>query len=111
MPGQKKSKDLFSSISQSHPCFAEELLEALCGKGGPSKQDEIFFTNNKGRVCKILNTGHQGILYELNRNESGVYPGSRYPFCVKITATENKAFKHVIGEVFEYTSDCIRFID
>lgn len=73
--------------------------------GGPSQADIDFFNTNKGKTVKILYTSHVGILHELNTSTHGFYPGSRFPFYVKMTAGP------AVDSIFEYDRDQVQLID
>lgn len=85
-----------------------DLYKSLTCKedGGPSQKDIDFFNEHKGKKVKVKYTAHEGVLYELNMSRSGFYPGSRFPFYVKITS-EGKAQ----GCIFEYDADQIELME
>ncbi len=74
--------------------------------GGPSQKDIDFFNRHKGKKVKVKYTNHEGVLHQLNTSRSGFYPGSRFPFYVKI-ASEGKAQ----GCVFEYDADQVELME
>lgn len=84
-----------------------DLYKGLQSKsdGGPSQKDIDFFNANEGKRVKINYTGYEGVLESLNISTGGFYPGSRYPFNVRIT-TEGEA-KDCL---FEYDGDQVEVI-
>ena len=84
-----------------------DLYKSLISKedGGPSQKDIDFFNQHKGKKVKVKYTSHEGVLHELNTSTGGFYPGSRFPFYVKMTAGP------AIGSIFEYERDQVQLID
>ena len=85
-----------------------DLYKSLTSKedGGPSQKDIDFFNEHKGKKVKVKYTTHEGNLYKLNTSTGGFYPGSRYPFYVKIT-NEGKAKDCV----FEYDANQVELME
>lgn len=85
-----------------------DLYKNLTSKedGGPSQKDIDFFNKHKGKKVKVKYTTHEGILYKLNTSTGGFYPGSRFPFYVKIT-NEGKAQ----GCIFEYDAGQVELME
>lgn len=73
--------------------------------GGPSQKDIDFFNVNQGKRVKINYTGYEGVLESLNTSTCGFYPGSRYPFNVRIS-TEGEAK----DRLFEYDAEQVEVI-
>ena len=84
-----------------------DLYKSLTSKedGGPSQEDIDFFNEHKGKKVSIKHTTHIGHLIELNTSTGGFYPGSRFPFYVKMS--EGKA----VGQIFEYDREQIQLLE
>lgn len=89
-----------------------DLYKALNkDSGGPTAEALLFFEKHEGKRCAVRFTCYTGILTGLNTATSGFYPGSRYPFYVKITESTDEKFSDAIGSSFQYGLDQIEILE
>lgn len=89
----------------------EELLKEMVEElkkpqGGPCPELLKKESNLIGKPVDIAGTPYTGNIVGINKSKTGFYPGSRYPYLVRIDAGEHEAS----GMVFEYTENQVKFL-
>lgn len=88
-----------------------DIIKELPSSNGPSETARKFFELNQGKRVKVKSTSYTGTLIKLNESTQGFYPGSLFPFYVRIETTEKENYNNAIGCVFEYGEDQVELIE